>query len=369
MSIAKAMHPNGITPFHDSIPDPIPDPDPARCRLLGPTALIVQASMGLFVILSLIIKRQLEKRKRPWRIWLWDVGKQLVGQMVIHGLNLLISSLVAHAADNNPCSLYFLNVLIDTTIGVAIFYFALKGFTWLFSMYLEWEGLISGQYGNPPQSRFWWAQLVPYLLSSILMKALVVLPLTLPFISSLLLSFSHDLLDFLSPRIQVIFVMAVFPLIMTVFQFCIVDQVIKSSISEDMSPYGRLPTEDDVESRRHAIPSSPIIPSSPLLLPTPGIENKDYGSTSPARLQPDAFWRRLSRGRDEDVDESSSTDGGLNLRLDRSSAPSPDSNPPFSATSRLSEEAGQEARKTLSPTARAVGTMSPQGEETRLDEM
>jgi len=46
--------------------------------------------VGVLVISSLIIKRQLEKRKRPWRIWLWDVGKQLVGQALVHALNLLV---------------------------------------------------------------------------------------------------------------------------------------------------------------------------------------------------------------------------------------------------------------------------------------
>ena len=87
------------------LPEPVESPeDPTRCRLLGPTALIVQGlsesdltnivdddSVGVFVISSLVVKRQLEKRKRPWRIWVWDVGKQLVGQAVIHVLNLLVS--------------------------------------------------------------------------------------------------------------------------------------------------------------------------------------------------------------------------------------------------------------------------------------
>lgn len=62
-----------------------------RCFLLGPTALVVQAIMGVVVISSLVIKRQLEKRKRRWRVWVLDVGKQLVGQAVIHALNLLVS--------------------------------------------------------------------------------------------------------------------------------------------------------------------------------------------------------------------------------------------------------------------------------------
>lgn len=70
---------------------PPPDPTAERCHLLGPTALIVQALMGVFVIGSLVVKRHLEKRKRPWRVWALDVAKQLVGQGVIHMLNILVS--------------------------------------------------------------------------------------------------------------------------------------------------------------------------------------------------------------------------------------------------------------------------------------
>lgn len=48
--------------------------------------------MGILVIASLVAKRHFERRKRPWRIWLLDVGKQLVGQAVLHASNLLVSS-------------------------------------------------------------------------------------------------------------------------------------------------------------------------------------------------------------------------------------------------------------------------------------
>lgn len=85
-----------------------PVEDGSNCELLGPTALVVQGlsqflasypprairadhPVGVFVIGSLVIKRQLEKRKRRWKIWIWDVGKQLVGQAVVHSLNLLVS--------------------------------------------------------------------------------------------------------------------------------------------------------------------------------------------------------------------------------------------------------------------------------------
>jgi hypothetical protein len=46
-----------------------PGLDDSRCRLLGPTALIVQALMGVMILLSLVYKRQREKPRRKWKIW------------------------------------------------------------------------------------------------------------------------------------------------------------------------------------------------------------------------------------------------------------------------------------------------------------
>ena len=47
----------------------------------------------------------------------FDVSKQVIGQMFVHGLNVLISGVVARIADGNACVLYFLNILVDTTLG------------------------------------------------------------------------------------------------------------------------------------------------------------------------------------------------------------------------------------------------------------
>lgn len=66
-------------------------------------------------------------------------------------LTVQISSVVADASETNPCSLYFLNILIDTTIGVGIFYVALKWYTALIIKYNGPEGYTSGHYGRPPQ--------------------------------------------------------------------------------------------------------------------------------------------------------------------------------------------------------------------------
>lgn len=109
--------PPQMLPDNSTIIDPVGPPhtppdtpaDPQRCKLLGTTGLVVQAlsklpslphcsptthtahpPVGVLVIASLVIKKQLEKRKRSWRIWFLDVSKQLVGQAVVHALNLLV---------------------------------------------------------------------------------------------------------------------------------------------------------------------------------------------------------------------------------------------------------------------------------------
>ncbi|ORY22970.1 Vaculolar membrane protein-domain-containing protein [Naematelia encephala] len=313
--------------------DPPPASDPAQCRLLGPTALVVQALMGVIVLCSLVLKRHFENPKRPWKQFVMDVGKQLVGQGVVHALNVLISDLVAHHASNNPCSLYFLNVLIDTTIGVGIFYVALKAFTWFLTKPLGLKGFVSGEYGNPPEMRYWWKQLLPYLLSLIAMKLLVLLPLILPRISTALLRFSYAVLGFLSPNAQVVVVMAIFPLIMNVIQFCIVDQIVKA---EKPTDYARLSEGQEDQNPIKGTSGSPLTPNTPLRIATPD----GYGSTgasprggSPARY---AVWENLTLP-----------------DFARSGAPSPDTIIRDDlSTSRTTDESQREARRSLSPPAR-----------------
>jgi hypothetical protein len=174
------------------------------------------------------------------------------------------------------------------------------------------------------------------------MKLVVLLPLTLPYISTGLIRFGQAILGFLSPSVQVVFVMMVFPLVMNVIQFCIVDQVIKSRNDEE--EYRPLPTE--------AVPktSTPVMPRSPLL---EAADSRDYGSTSPRP----SIRTSLSNSRDDW----------------RSDAPSPDSiarldESRFGHVSRLSSDMGTEARRSLSPrdnTASFASALEVMGMEQR----
>ncbi|KAI5893682.1 uncharacterized protein SCHCODRAFT_02622478 [Schizophyllum commune H4-8] len=151
-----------------------PDVDRHSCQLLGPTALVVQALMGVLVIASLLYKRYREKPRRPWRIWLFDVSKQVVGQMFVHGVNVLISGVVSHHTSNNACVSYFLNILIDTTLGVGLLYLILQLLDELLTNKLLLKGFKSGIYGTPPSVSYWARQSAIYVLALTTMKLLVV---------------------------------------------------------------------------------------------------------------------------------------------------------------------------------------------------
>lgn len=106
-------------------------PQQAKCHLLGPFALLVQGALGALALLTLVWKRWREVPKRPWKIFTFDVSKQVLGSMLTHVINLAMSMLgavdVANAAAQvaskdqskgrspNPCSFYLLNLGIDVS--------------------------------------------------------------------------------------------------------------------------------------------------------------------------------------------------------------------------------------------------------------
>jgi len=208
-----------------------PDVDKPSCQLLGPTALVVQGLMGVFVVLSLVYKRHRETPKRPWRIWLFDVSKQVVGQLFVHSANLLVSGFASHNTSKNACVSYFLNILIDTTFGVALIYVTLHALTNLFAEKLHLKGFESGVYGEPPSFRYWIRQAALYILSLSTMKVIVVTFLFLfpgiYLVGEWLLSWTWKGEE--DDDLQVVFVMGIFPILMNVLQFWLIDSIVKAS--------------------------------------------------------------------------------------------------------------------------------------------
>jgi hypothetical protein len=127
-------------------PKDSPPPDNGECRLLGPFAILVQGSLGCFALLALVYKRWRERPQRPVKIWFFDVSKQVVGSVLVHIANLLMSMLSSgqftikldpnsvvsrelqrRMTDDhgrykpNPCSFYLLNLAIDVSLLPPIF--------------------------------------------------------------------------------------------------------------------------------------------------------------------------------------------------------------------------------------------------------
>jgi hypothetical protein len=47
------------------------------------------------------------------------VSKQVVGQMFVHGVNVFVSDVGSTRTSGNACVYYFLNILLDTTLGTS----------------------------------------------------------------------------------------------------------------------------------------------------------------------------------------------------------------------------------------------------------
>ena len=109
-----------------------PGGESAECHLLGPFALIIQGSLGLLALMSLVFKRWRERPQRPLKVWAFDASKQVVGSMLLHVANLLMSLLssgkLTVTLENpdkfqaNPCSFYLLNLAIDVSLQLTPFF-------------------------------------------------------------------------------------------------------------------------------------------------------------------------------------------------------------------------------------------------------
>ncbi|OCT46330.1 Vacuolar membrane protein [Cladophialophora carrionii] len=291
-----------------SIPNPAKSPaapmsdddeSSGECKLLGPFAILVQAALGALALLSLVFKRWRERPQRPLKVWSFDVSKQVVGSVLLHLLNLLMSmfssgqigeSVVNAAATTlgaetteayqpNPCSFYLLNLAIDTTLGIPILIGILKILT-IGARYTPLarppESIESGHYGTPPKAGWWAKQCLLYFLGLIGMKICVFIIFQLcPWLGRVgdwALRWTEG-----NEAVQIAFVMFIFPLIMNALQYYIIDTFIKQKnrpqldggehnererdgehgalLAEDGPGDGRSVDEDEAHKARNVSPS------------------------------------------------------------------------------------------------------------------
>lgn len=234
-----------------------------ECRLLGSFAVLVQLALGALALLVLVYKRWRERPQRPVKIWFFDASKQVFGSVLVHGANVFMSMLTSgrlsikvdpaaaaaarrwlmprgHGADAekyvpNPCSFYLLNLAIDTTIGIPILILLVRLTTILVSrtpLGKPSESIQSGFYGNPPKWQWWLKQSIIYFCGLFGMKICVlIIFLVFPWISHVgdwALGWTEG-----NEKLQIVFVMMLFPLIMNAMQYYIIDSFIKERTQDE----------------------------------------------------------------------------------------------------------------------------------------
>jgi hypothetical protein len=246
---------------------PPDDENTGECKLLGPFAVLVQAALGALALLSLVFKRWRERPQRPVKVWAFDASKQVVGSILLHLANLVMSMFSAgeiqttlgQAAANqvaatakyqpNPCSFYLLNLAIDTTIGIPILIVILKVLV-AGAKYTPLadppESIDSGHYGDPPHATWWMKQSIIYFVGLMGMKTCVfIIFQLLPWIGRVgdwALRWTEG-----NEAVQIAFVMFIFPLIMNAMQYYIIDIFIKKPIEKESPSEDQLNHGDEGE--------------------------------------------------------------------------------------------------------------------------
>jgi len=133
----------------------------------------------------------------------------------------------------NPCSLYLLNLGIDTTLGIPILILILRIITRLVALTPLGnppESIQSGNYGTPPNAWWWFKQSIIYFCGLMGMKICVLILFMLlpwlPRVGDWALGWTEG-----NEKLQIVFVMMLFPVIMNALQYYIIDSFIKKKIT------------------------------------------------------------------------------------------------------------------------------------------
>jgi len=176
-----------------------------------------------------------------------DASKQFAGAGWIHIMNLGFASGLANHGSGDECEWYWINIMVDTTLGTAVAYLLLqitsafikKRFSPEFAEDLksgEYKTIIEGEFQLEGQIDIgkYVKQLFVWLLIVSCMKVLMVVFMFL--FSGPLLAFAGFVLaPFLSqPWLKLLVVMIVFPILMDGFQIWVIDSFIKKRKPESL---------------------------------------------------------------------------------------------------------------------------------------
>ena len=213
----------------------------SKCEMFGGFGFLIQAILGAAAFSILIVKRYVEKPRRPWKIWFYDVAKQIISSLVLHLFNLIISAVLSDDENEaDACVWYFVTVVLDCTLGAFLSYI----FMWLVDGIVsnsELEILKTGLYyeeymeGNKKCYKLKWkkygAQLGVWLVVTLIVKLLLLIMLKICKLFLINLG-TFFLSPFSNAKIRLVMVMIIFPVILNALYFWVVDNILKLKESD-----------------------------------------------------------------------------------------------------------------------------------------
>jgi hypothetical protein len=223
----------------------------------GLFGLLVQLALFCICIVALVLKKLREGKERTWFVFGLDSSKQVVGAGFVHCLNVIIAWLLPDIMPGDACDWYWLNLMVDTTLGVFLEYLLFLSITWLmlrifgddatafhsgdyysYSRLYDHDGYSEmddnesyDDYGMDYELMFhkeiYFKQLVFWLCCISGMKLLVIVIFL--YLGNIFLSIAAIFLIVVSwnPKVKLVFVMLITPGIMNVVQFWLTDAFIK----------------------------------------------------------------------------------------------------------------------------------------------
>jgi hypothetical protein len=213
----------------------------SKCEMFGGFGFLIQAILGAAAFSILIVKRYIEKPRRPWKIWFYDVAKQIISSLVLHLFNLIISAILSSdEKDADACVWYFVTVVLDCTLGAFLSYI----FMWLMDGIAnssDWTILKTGLYydeymeGNKKCYKLDWkkygSQLGVWLGITLIVK--IILLIMVKICKLFLVNLGTFFLSpFSNAKVRLVMVMIIFPVILNALYFWVVDNILKLKESD-----------------------------------------------------------------------------------------------------------------------------------------
>ena len=170
-----------------------------------------------------------------------------MGGFFVHLGNIAVSSYILNKAGGDECAWYFINFFVDCTLGVGIVYVSHKLICDLV-IYAQPHSVLAhiGDYHDPPEIKIWVIQLIPYILSLIINKIIIVSSLyglenPMTHLGNWLFGAFKD-----NPQGELVVVMILCPWLLTTLQFWLFDKLLKAKVISEKN-YDELSDENNDE--------------------------------------------------------------------------------------------------------------------------